>query len=198
MLKRKLNESQRSKNYYDLSKYPGKYLLPKSFWFNVSQKTIEGLNYLVHDKKQIMKFGKKSIELTEAFKLIKSTTNNGHLYRGLYLNEIDEFLNNKTTKTENYFSFSEDLKVAKGFAGQTKTILVLNKPKNLFPYWKFAVDDNRFLKYFYPEDYEDYDGPGLLETALYEKEWILNISTKLRKIHTEKKSGYQFIHVILD
>lgn len=96
----------------------------------------EFLNYLVHDKSHVIDNKSKSLELEEVLDLVKGTTYNFPLYRGLYDEQLEDFKIGEIYKFKRYQSFSENLELAKSFS-QNNLILQANSSVNGFNYGRY-------------------------------------------------------------
>lgn len=135
------------------------------------------LYYLVHDKNHVLQPGVRNMTLD---KLIVSRCKKP-LYRGLSRYEL-KLLTGKPVGSlvtaPTYWSASESRSVAKSFATQYKTNVVVKFTNaKAFCLWTWGVKELENLKYTNLTEYESSDGDFLNESYKEESEWILGFNT---------------------
>lgn len=154
--------------------------------------TTEHLLYLVHDKSHVMSNKSKMGFLNEVFAAYKNDKSNIKVYRGLYVEKLEDFKVGGTYTFDRYQSFSEDLQIAHDFS-KNKLILQLNNHRGGFPYWRWMVDYFEKMKKEDPFEFRSVDGDFMIKAAKEEKEWIYNIGTTVRIVESFNKSAYTHI-----
>lgn len=152
----------------------------------------EFLLNLIHQKEHVMDNNQRIRELDKIFSMTKNNINNEPLYRGLYVENVDDFKVGKEYKFNRYQSFSEDLDMAKQFS-QNNIILQLDRSKGGFNYAEYLKKYFSDLQQEDPEEFDMIDGEFMIDSADEEKEWLFNINSKVKIKNIEERDGFTFI-----
>jgi hypothetical protein len=137
-----------------------------------TEKELEDLAYLIHDKGHLGKKGESIEALDRALKEFSSDA--PALYRGAYSSEISgsKMKPGEKLKLSKYSSFSEDPAIARQF-GDANVVVELPKGGRGFNYMQQQIENLMDLKQKDPAAFEAVDGDYLIESLKEEAEWIM-------------------------
>ena len=137
-----------------------------------TEKELEDLSYLIHDKGHLAKQGKSIEALDRAIGEFSSDA--PALYRGVYSSEISGSKLNpgEKIKLNKYSSFSERPDIASQF-GDAKVVVELPKGGRGFNYMQQQIENLLDLKEKDPAAFNSVDGDYLIESLKEEAEWIM-------------------------
>jgi hypothetical protein len=174
----------------------------------LTKSEIEFLLYLQHDKSHVMGNDRKNPTMARIFSKIPKKKITKPLYRGIYPKEIALFSAPKNSSSiikaknnlpqneivlKRYSSFSENISIAKSFAGSSKIIIKLVSSNSGLNYAQFIVDYMNDLKRKDRDTYEQEDGDFLIDEAKKEAEWIFNLGASIRMLSSKNIGGFEII-----
>jgi len=141
------------------------------------------LGFLLHGKSHVMDNQGASREMDAILSMVKNEKYNKPLYRGLYIEKAEDFIEGENYVFNRYQSFSQNIKIAEEFT-QNNIILQANTSIGGFNYGGYLINYYENLKYNDPMMYVIEDGDSIIDSAKEESEWIFPRGTKFQ---VEKK-----------